>query len=691
MQRPFVRRQVRQRFADKRDNTHYLQGVIGDGEGNIETGVENKIWCRVGNQVVRAWAFDIPKVYGLSVYIVNSSKYPGDLEVESGNATVNALVNAYQNNVASHGREHSWLGRDPVFVDKRQWLPLWIGPSGEAGRPFHIRIGGGLVRVGERLFAVPTQLIDLAALVPDGDALDNRWCRWVLVTVSNLGAVVVTAGAVVAEAAFDARSLPAAPDNTAVVVGAVRLYSDQVAITEARDRTDIVDLRLTEPADPTRANGDIIYRTAAAGGTNLATAAAGATVTAISVWAGYVAANAIDGNDTTFWAGASNPVADDWIYIDLGAVKTIGGYRLYQFPYGGDWGASRVRVQVTTELALEWQTVDEFYPAADDVTRDLSRAYSARYVRFYAVTGGVNSWQIYTIEIYQAAQAALTRLPIGASGQVLTVAGGVPVWAAAGGHDPVTVADTPTIDLTLTGQQLSADIKPGGIDAADLASGLALAGLSLKSDGSGGAAWLTEHAKVTMSAAADVILSIGDASQQITVDSQAANRVLAGPASGANAVPTFRALVEADIPAAVSARAVRSSALSVATSTWTSVPFASASWDNRPSGLSAQWESANPTRLTCRLAGLYYIHGAAVFALHATGQRLIKLLKNGTEFYQDFRMPMAVFGTPIILSTLLYLAVDDYIEMQAWQNSGGNLDLSWATPVPQLTFARLGW
>lgn len=206
----------------------------------------------------------------------------------------------------------------------------------------------------------------------------------------------------------------------------------------------------------------------------------------------------------------------------------------------------------------------------------------------------------------------------------------------------------------------------------------------------GAAIWQAEHAKVTMSAAADVILSIGDVSQQITVDSQAANRVLAGPASGANAVPTFRALVEADIPAAISARAVRSSALSVVTSTWTSVPFASASWDNHPAGLSAQWDIANPTRLTCRLAGLYYIHGAAVFALHATGQRLIKLLKNGTEFYQDFRMPMAVFGTPIILSTLLYLAVGDYIEMQAWQNSGGNLDLSYTTPVPQLTITRLG-
>lgn len=55
------------------------------------------------------------------------------------------------------------------------------------------------------------------------------------------------------------------------------------------------------------------------------------------------------------------------------------------------------------------------------------------------------------------------------------------------------------------------------------------------------------HAAVTLDAGAGAILGL--TGQQITLDSQAANRILAGPASGADAAPTFRALVQADLPA----------------------------------------------------------------------------------------------------------------------------------------------
>lgn len=61
-------------------------------------------------------------------------------------------------------------------------------------------------------------------------------------------------------------------------------------------------------------------------------------------------------------------------------------------------------------------------------------------------------------------------------------------WISAG-HDAVTVADTGTVDLTLSGQEISADVIPGGIDAADLVSGAADDGDVLTADGSGGAAW----------------------------------------------------------------------------------------------------------------------------------------------------------------------------------------------------------
>lgn len=55
-----------------------------------------------------------------------------------------------------------------------------------------------------------------------------------------------------------------------------------------------------------------------------------------------------------------------------------------------------------------------------------------------------------------------------------------------------------------------------------------------------------KHAALTLDTAADTLLGL--TGQQLTLDSQAANRVLAGPASGANAAPTFRALVKEDLP-----------------------------------------------------------------------------------------------------------------------------------------------
>lgn len=54
------------------------------------------------------------------------------------------------------------------------------------------------------------------------------------------------------------------------------------------------------------------------------------------------------------------------------------------------------------------------------------------------------------------------------------------------------------------------------------------------------------HAAVTIAADADAVLSL--TGQDIGLDTQNANRVFAGPASGGPADPTFRALVAADVP-----------------------------------------------------------------------------------------------------------------------------------------------
>ena len=68
------------------------------------------------------------------------------------------------------------------------------------------------------------------------------------------------------------------------------------------------------------------------------------------------------------------------------------------------------------------------------------------------------------------------------------------------------------------------------------------------------------QALVTLAADADTLLGL--TGQQLTLDSQTANLVFAGPGSGGAADPTFRALVDADIPSAIARDAEVTSAVS---------------------------------------------------------------------------------------------------------------------------------
>lgn len=72
--------------------------------------------------------------------------------------------------------------------------------------------------------------------------------------------------------------------------------------------------------------------------------------------------------------------------------------------------------------------------------------------------------------------------------------------------------------------------------------------VSVKSDGSGLEFIVNSggHNPITLDVNADTILSLS--TQELGLDTQGANTIFAGPASGADAVPTFRALVADDIP-----------------------------------------------------------------------------------------------------------------------------------------------
>lgn len=97
---------------------------------------------------------------------------------------------------------------------------------------------------------------------------------------------------------------------------------------------------------------------------------------------------------------------------------------------------------------------------------------------------------------YRAAGGNLTRLPIGSAGNVLTVSGGLPAWAASGGGGTVNSFSSGNLSPLFTTSVATATTTPA---------------------------------------------------LSFTLDNQTANTFLAGPTSGGAAAPTFRGIVAADI------------------------------------------------------------------------------------------------------------------------------------------------
>ncbi len=87
--------------------------------------------------------------------------------------------------------------------------------------------------------------------------------------------------------------------------------------------------------------------------------------------------------------------------------------------------------------------------------------------------------------------------------------------------------------------------------------------------------------------------------------------------------------------------------------------------------------STNTGRLTAQTEGYYIIIGNARWAANATGQRFLDIKLNGTTFIGIQSLDTTTGGFPAVTvtTTIYFLSVGDYVELHAFQNSGGNLDV----------------
>lgn len=101
----------------------------------------------------------------------------------------------------------------------------------------------------------------------------------------------------------------------------------------------------------------------------------------------------------------------------------------------------------------------------------------------------------------------------------------------------------------------------------------------------------------------------------------------------------------------------------------------------------------NNSRLTCKTAGRYQITAQGTFVGNATGIRLMRILLNATDIIAEGTWANQGAGQNVdmSLSTLWDMAVNDYVEMIVFQNSGVGLNLL-AVPKygPELMMARVG-
>lgn len=110
---------------------------------------------------------------------------------------------------------------------------------------------------------------------------------------------------------------------------------------------------------------------------------------------------------------------------------------------------------------------------------------------------------------------------------------------------------------------------------------------------------------------------------------------------------------------------------SITNNTWTAVTLDSEYFDD-DGGHSTV---TNTSRYTCQVAGRYVITGTVFFSPNATGLRGSKITKNGTTVTgsTSFLAAAPSVGSTALCTIPVQLAVGDYVEVFAWQGSGGAL------------------
>jgi len=135
------------------------------------------------------------------------------------------------------------------------------------------------------------------------------------------------------------------------------------------------------------------------------------------------------------------------------------------------------------------------------------------------------------------------------------------------------------------------------------------------------------------------------------------------------------------------AKVKRSVNLSIPNNSWTSLPFNQEDYDN--DGIHDN--VTNPERLTCNTAGKYLAIAIVAWVPNNTGARGINIRKNQSTLpalFTGATTPNSTQRARLSISTVVDLAVTDYLDIKVYQHSG--IALAVYAPQTRFMMQRIG-
>jgi hypothetical protein len=320
-----------------------------------------------------------------------------------------------------------------------------------------------------------------------------------------------------------------------------------------------------------------------------------------------------------------------------------------------------------------WETPDD-----TDLVKDGAAAIRTLGSSIDTTTKALNpSTTLGDIEYRSATANTNTRLAIGTTGQVLSVVGGVPAWATSDDANAIqnAIVDAKGDIVAASANDTPARLAVGTDNHRLIAASGETTGLKYVADTQNTV--IDAEGDLLVGDAADALqrLAIGSNGNVLTVDTAVDGKIKwAAPAGGA----TF-----------VGCQVYKSAQQTLTNNTETALTFNTERFDTD----TFHDTSTNTSRMTIPSgkAGYYLVIATVTFLSNSTPARAVTLRLNGDEYaYLQQLQPVSNGGTITGGSYIINLAVADYIEIFARQESGGNLNVGAGSLSTSFTIQYLG-